>query len=83
MNRINISLLIYTIFISLTIIFLVSIGESRLDTYISISILIYFIYTSIDLSIRSRTNLKILDIALITIFIAIVLARVLIILEII
>lgn len=56
---------------------LVVLGEDRPDAYLAISILIYFIYTSIDPEIRRYSSLLPLDIALATIFIIIAAIRVL------
>jgi len=64
---------LHTVFISA----LALLGESRIDAYIAISILIYFISSSILPNIRRYTDLKTVDIALITIFIIIVILRIL------
>lgn len=65
--------LIQTIFISA----LSLLGESRIDAYISISILIYFVSTTILPNIRKYSNLRIVDIILIVLFGLIVTLRVL------
>lgn len=83
MTKTDTSMLILTSLTVLFTVFLVIVGESRPDTYLSVAILLYFIYTSVDPSIRRYTNLKPLDIGLITVFIIIVAIRVLQVLEVI
>lgn len=61
--------------------FLSILSESRVDAYVSISILVYFIYTSIDISLRRYSKLKPLDIAFTATFITIVAIRILEVLE--
>ncbi len=55
---------------------LLLLGEKRVDVYASLSILVYFISTSILPELRERADLKIIDILLITAFIIIVSLRV-------
>ena len=69
--------LIYALLLTMVMIALVLVGESRPDVYLSITILMYFIYTSINYSIRSRARLRILDAILLFVFLAIVTYRVL------
>ena len=69
--------LIYALLLTMVVIALVLVGESRPDVYLSITILMYFIYTSINYSIRSRARLRILDAILLFVFLAIVTYRVL------
>ncbi|MEM1541154.1 MAG: hypothetical protein QW101_00310 [Ignisphaera sp.] len=83
MNRVIVSLIVYALLTSILTIFLVLVGESRPDAYLSVAILIYFIFTAIDNSIRSRAKMLAVDIALLTVFTAMVLFRVLIVLEVI
>ena len=73
--------IIYAILLTIVIISFILIGETRSDVYLSISILIYFIYTSISRNIRLRAKLTILDISLLTVFSIIVIYRILTILE--
>jgi len=54
-----------------------SLGESRVDAYVAVSILVYFVSTSILPSIRRYADLKLLDAALILVFGVIVAVRVL------
>ena len=74
-------IIIYTILLTIVIISFVLIGETRPDVYLSISILIYFIYTSISHNIRLRAKLTVLDISLLTVFSVIVVYKILTILE--
>lgn len=77
MTHIDRDILIYALLLIIAVIALVLVGESRPDVYLSIAILIHFIYTSINYSIRSRAKLKILDTILLLIFLTIVTYRVL------
>lgn len=63
-------------------IILVLLGENRPDVYVSIGILVYFIYISIDTRIRENTNMKYVNILLFTVFMVIIAYRVLTILSI-
>jgi len=74
-------IILYAILSTIVIISFILIGETRPDVYLSISILIYFIYTSISRNIRLRAKLTILDISLLTVFSIIVVYRILTILE--
>lgn len=74
-------IIVYAILSTIVIISFILIGETRPDVYLSISILIYFIYTSISRNIRLRAKLTILDISLLTVFSIIVIYRILTILE--
>lgn len=74
-------IILYAILSTIVIISFILIGETRPDVYLSISILIYFIYTSISRNIRLRAKLTILDISLLTVFSIIVIYRILTILE--
>ena len=74
-------IIVYAILSTIVIISFILIGETRPDVYLSISILIYFIYTSISHNIRLRAKLTILDISLLTVFSIIVIYRILTILE--
>lgn len=83
MDRVDLSVLLFTLLIFTATVLLIAAGESRPDTYLAVAILIYFVHTIVDNSIRSRASMKITDIALVVIFIAIVSIRILIILGII
>jgi len=74
-------IILYAILSTIVIISFILIGETRPDVYLSISILIYFIYTSVSRNIRLRAKLTILDISLLTVFSIIVVYRILTILE--
>ncbi len=63
--------------VSLATAFLTLTGERRADAYVSVSILIYFVYTSIDPEMRLKFKLKTLDIAYFLVFSAIVTVRIL------
>lgn len=56
---------------------LIILGERRVDAYVSISILVYFIATSILPEIRAHCDLRLVDYALITVFTLIIALRVL------
>jgi len=56
---------------------LAALGESRIDAYVSVSILIYFVSTTIQPSIREYSDLRVLDALLIALFSLIVVFRVL------
>ncbi|MEM1679293.1 MAG: hypothetical protein QXJ56_07750 [Ignisphaera sp.] len=77
MAKIDTGLTILTIIIVIFTVFLVIVGESRPDAYISVSILLYFVYTAMDPGIRRYANMRPLDIGLIIVFIFIVMVRVL------
>jgi len=77
LKRIDLEILLYVTITTIAVSFLAYLGERRIDAYLSISILIYFISTAISRDIRSRSKLIFLDIAWISIFIAIVTRRVL------
>lgn len=83
MKRTDLGVILLTSLIIISSISLTLVGESRPDVYLSMAILIHFVYTSIDYSLRMRSSLKVIDIALFTVFIAIVTIRVLMILNII
>lgn len=76
MAKIDRGVVLLTLFIMLFSILLVILDESRPDAYLSVSILLYFIYTAIDSTIKRYVNTKFLDIGLVLIFIAIVAFRV-------
>lgn len=77
MDRCDLSLLIYTVLMAVATVLLIATGGSEPDAYLSIAILVYFIYTAVDPSIRGRADMRVLDAALITVFIAVVAVRVL------
>jgi len=83
LKRTDLGVILLTSLIIISSISLTLVGESRPDVYLSMAILIYFVYTSIDYSLRMRSSLKVIDIALFTVFIVIVTIRVLMILNII
>jgi len=83
LKRTDLSVILLTSLTIISSISLALVGESRPDVYLSMAILIYFVYTSIDYSLRMKSSLKVVDIALFTAFIVIVTIRVLMILKII
>ena len=83
MMKSDVGIVVLSILITLSSVALVLVGESRPDVYLSMSILIYFIYTSVDYSLRIKARLKVVDAVLFTVFAAVVAARVLMILGII
>lgn len=83
MAKTDVAIFILTMLTMLFTIMLATVGETRPDAYVSVSILIYFVYTAVDPTIRRYSKLKLLDIALVTMFMMIVIVRVLEVLEII
>ena len=69
-------LIVFTVLVVITTLTLIYVGELRPDAYLAITILIYFIYTSINYSFRFRVKLKVIDVSLIIIFSLIVIYRV-------
>ena len=51
-------------------------GETRFDAYVSLSILVYFVSTSVLPNIRGKTDLRLIDIIFIVTFMVIVAVRV-------
>jgi hypothetical protein len=76
-HRTDVGLILLTSLVSLFTGFLAVIGEQRPDAYVAVSILIYFVYTAIDSSIRKRSRTILLDLILISIFALITTYRVL------
>ncbi len=70
-------LLVYVTLHSVAISSLAVLGEKRIDAYLSMAILVYFVSTSILPTIREHSRLTIMDILLFTVFMAIVAYRVL------
>lgn len=70
-------LVIYVVLHTMVSSAFVLLGERRVDAYVSISILVYFIATSILPEIRARCDLRLVDYALITVFTLIIALRVL------
>lgn len=81
MEAMDKEIIVYTILLIIMTISFVLVGETRPDAYLSISILVYFIFTSISHNIRLRAKLIILDISLLTILMIIVTYRILTILK--
>lgn len=69
-------LIIFTLLMFISISMLLYVGEARPDAYLGVAILVYFIYTSVNYSFRSKVYLKPVDIILITVFAVIVAYRV-------
>ena len=74
MRKIDIFTIIFAFLNFLSIIFLIFLGESRPDAYISITILIYFISTPLinPFGERKSRYITVLDVSLFTIFLIIV-----------
>jgi hypothetical protein len=70
-------LMIYSLVLLIFTSALVLLGEYRIDAYLAISILIYFVLTTILPNIRRQADLRITDILFIIVFIVIVALRVL------
>lgn len=83
MDRTDKSLVGFSLITVLMMLLLVVVGESRPDAYIAVAIVLYFIYTAIDPVLRRVASIRILDIALILVFMLIVAIRVLTVLNII
>ena len=77
MKPIDLSILLFSTIYIVSMIILVLLGENRPDVYVSIGILVYFIYISLDTRIRENTNMKYVNILLFTVFMVIVAYRVL------
>lgn len=77
------SLTLFSLIMALVTLLLIMVDESRPDAYIAVTIILYFIYTAVDPTLRRRANLRILDIVLISAFMVIVTVRVLMVLDII
>ncbi|MCD6195867.1 MAG: hypothetical protein J7J82_03695 [Staphylothermus sp.] len=77
MKPIDLSILLFSTIYIVSMIILVLLGENRPDVYMSIGILVYFIYISLDTRIRENTNMKYVNILLFTVFMVIVAYRVL------
>ncbi|MEM0453145.1 MAG: hypothetical protein QXO98_00595 [Sulfolobales archaeon] len=65
-------LILFTLLILISVSMLIYVGEVRPDAYLAVAILVYFIYTSVNYSFRSKIYLKPVDIILITVFAIIV-----------
>ncbi len=72
MRPIDKSILVFSTIYLLVNIVLIVLGERRPDTYASVSILLYYVYISLDDRLRHSTNLKLLNIILFIVFISIV-----------
>lgn len=77
MRALDRSMLLFIIIYAVAMIILMGIGERRPDVYVSVSILIYFIYILLDSSIRENTSLRVLNIFLFIVFVLIMTYRVL------
>ncbi len=79
MKRLDRSLLTYSLFETVALLSLISVGEKRPDVYLSVTILIHFIHTSMDTSnqLRSKAKLLPIDIILLVAFSACVAYRLL------
>ncbi len=64
--------ILLTILVVTAVSMLAYVGELRPDAYLAITILIYFIYTSVNYGFRFRVNLKFIDASLIITFALIV-----------
>ncbi len=72
----TLDVVVYSILQVVMTISLVLSGETRWDVYVSLSILVYFVSTSVLPDIREKTDLRLLDIFLIAVFSLIVTVRV-------
>lgn len=72
----TLDILVYTVLQAVMTLSLVLSGETRVDVYASLSILVYFVSTSVLPDIREKTDLRVLDIFLISVFAVIVTIRV-------
>jgi len=70
-------IIIYALLQSIFSSALAALGEDRPDAYVSVSILIYFVSTTVLPSFRKYSDLRILDAVLIAVFSAIAAVRVL------
>lgn len=72
---------VFAVLLAVATLALTYVGESRPDAYLSVAILTYFIYTSVNYGFRLRVKLKAVDLSLMAVFILIVAHRVYEILE--
>ncbi|MEM1645640.1 MAG: hypothetical protein QXL96_07210 [Ignisphaera sp.] len=77
MAKADVSFNVLTLLIVMFTVFLILVDESRPDAYISVSILIYFIYTAVDPRIRKYSKVVYLDLGFIVVFTSIVFIRIL------
>ena len=68
MNTLDKSLLVFSLLLTVTTASLALLAEKRPEVYAAMAILVYFIYTSIDNSIRIRAKLYLLDLSFLLIF---------------
>ncbi len=68
MNTLDKSLLVFSLLLTVTTASLALLGEKRPEVYAAMAILVYFVYTSIDNSIRIRAKLHLLDLSFLLIF---------------
>ena len=68
MNTLDKSLLVFSLLLTAATASLALLGEKRPEVYAAMAILVYFIYTSIDNSIRIRAKLYLLDLSFLLIF---------------
>lgn len=69
-------IVVYSMLQAVVTLSLVMLGETRVDVYVSLSILVYFVATSILPNIREKSSLRVLDVFLVMIFMLIVTVRV-------
>jgi len=70
-------LVIYAALHSAFVFSLAVLGEKRPDAYVSVSVLVYFVATSVLPSLRRSADLRVADIALAAVFLVVVALRVL------
>mgnify|MGYP000055858941 CR=1 FL=1 len=68
MNTLDKSLLVFSLLLTATTASLALLAEKRPEVYAAMAILVYFVYTSIDNSIRIRAKLYLLDLSFLLIF---------------
>lgn len=68
MNNLDKSLLVFSLLLTAATASLALLGEKRPEVYAAMAILVYFVYTSIDNSIRIRAKLYMLDLSFLLIF---------------
>jgi len=67
-NTLDKSLLVFSILLTAATASLALLAEKRPEVYAAMAILVYFVYTSIDNSIRIRAKLYLLDLSFLLIF---------------
>ena len=77
MKRMDVSVVLLALLTTVSLVSLVLVGETRPDAYLSMTILVYFVYTTVDPVVRARASLRVIDVLLFLVFAFVVAMRVL------